>query len=503
MASGNTYTYRGRPDGLLATSTTGDTARVVPEPFYLGLVEDVIVDHFHPDYATDGFNVGAIKVRIFTVDDSKDKDLLGWADPIDTTLQEMPLIGEVVILKKVLSNFFYTRKVNIAHRLQENAMLKMNDVLNKRPSKLKTSLTGNSSRVESEQHKFGQYYKPDSRVRPLKHFEGDVIMQGRMGHSIRFGSSQIDPSSKAMAPNILLRTGQARDVEFKACTSDKIFGLILEDINNDVSSLWMTSDQVIPYEPTIVDAGSFHRSLKNAPNLYNGGSIIINSDRVVLGSKKTHILMYAQEEIYLNSFKNTSIDTDNNIILAANVDIRNMSGRNIDNIADRDYTLSVGNDITIMATKNFSLVADKIFLGSIGNDSEPMVGGISLSKWLARLILTLMGTPTSILPWTTQQTTTVPPPVPGTATAAHTLFPGVLSPDIMGGLIKLYTELVIPNSGQSIPSAFAGAPFNSGDNFVNMGNELPSIQKNNFKSGKTATVKNNSWALPDPYYRAV
>jgi hypothetical protein len=132
-----------------------------------------------------------------------------------------------------------------------------------------------------------------------------------------------------------------------------------------------------------------------------------------------------------------------------------------------------------------------------------MVGGISLSKWLARLILTLMGTPTSILPWTTQQTTVVPPPVPGTATAAHTLFPGILGPEVLTGLIKLYTELVIPNSGQSIPSAFAGAPFNSGDNFVNMGNELPSIQKNNFKSGKTATVKNNSWALPDPSYRAV
>lgn len=500
MASGNTYVYRGKLEGLLATSTTGDTARVVTEPFYLGLVVDVVLDHFHSSYK-DGYNVGAIKVRIFTVDDSIDNELLGWADPLDLTIQEMPLRGEVVILKKVLSNFFYMRKINLAHRLQENAMLNLEEVLNNRPSRLKSSVT--TRNIEPTTHQFGQYYKPDSRVRPLKHFEGDVIIQGKMGHSIRFGSSQIEPSNKGMAPNLIFRTGQAKDVEFNACTSDKIFGLILEDINNDVSSIWMTSDQVVPYEPTIRGAGSFHRSIKNAPNLYNGGSIIINSDRVVLGSKKTHILMYAQEEIYLNSFKNTSIDTDHNIVLAANLDIRNMSGRNIDNIADRDYTLSVGNDITIMATKNFSLVADKIFLGSIGDDSEPMVGGISLSKWLARLILTLMGTPTSILPWSTQKTTPVPPPVPGTATLNHTLFPGILGPDILTGLIKLYTELVIPNSGQSIPSAFAGAPFNSGDNFVNMGNELPSIQKNNFKSGKPASVKNNSWSLPDPYYRAV
>lgn len=500
MASGNTYIYRSKIEGLLATSTTGDTARVVTEPFYVGLVVDVVLDHFHSSYK-DGYNVGAIKVRIFTVDDSIDEDLLGWADPLDLTIQEMPLRGEVVILKKVLSNFLYMRKINLAHRLQENAMINLEEALNNRPSQLKSSSPSNN--IEPTTHQFGQYYKPDSRVRPLKHFEGDVLIQGRMGHSIRFGSSKMQPASEGMAPNILLRTGQARDVEINACTSDKIFGLILEDINNDVSSIWMTSDQVVPYEPTIRGAGSFHRSLKNAPNLYNGGSIIINSDRVVLGSKKTHILLYAQEEIYLNSFKNTSVDTDGNIILTANIDIRNMSGRNIDNIADRDYTLSVGNDITIVANKNFSLVADKIFLGSIGDDSEPMVGGISLSKWLARLILTLMGTPTSILPWTTQKTTPILPPIAGTAAQAHTLFPGVLSPDVTKGLIKLYTELAAVNSGQTIKVPFGGAPFNSGDNFVNMGNELPTIQKNNFKSGKAASVKNNSWALADPYYRAV
>lgn len=506
MSSGDRYAYRVKPGGILATSNSTESARAVTDPFYEGLVVDVVVDHLHPEYSKDGYNVGAIKVRIFSIHNGRDEEFLDWASPLDSTIQEFPLLGELVMIHKVRGNFFYMRKVYLAHRMQENGMLKLNEALNDRPAKLKTGAAAARDEGGPEKHKFGEYFKPDSRVRPLKHFEGDVILQGRMGNSIRFGSSQLDPSSKDMAPNILLRTGQAKNVENDACSTDKVFGLIIEDVNKDVSSLWMVTDQVIPYEPTIIDAGSFFRSIKNPPQQYDGGSIIINSDRVVLGSKKTHIMMFAHEEIYLNSFKNTSIDTDSNIILTANIDIRNLASRNIDNIADRDYTVAAGNDITMVAIKNTSIVADKIFIGSVADDYEPMVGGTSLSKWLARLILTLMGTPSAVLPWTTQKTIVVPPPVPGTATAAHTLFGGMpcqLSPEIVTGLTKLYMELAPINSGQTIPGIFAGAPFNSGDNFVNLGNELPQVEKNEFKDGKVNPIENNKWVLSESYYKVV
>jgi hypothetical protein len=506
MASGNRYVTRTKPSGLLATSTTSDSAKSVTKSYYEAIVVDVIVDHFHPQYSADGYNVGMIKVRIFSVHDGRDDELLDWAEPMDTTIQELPLLGEFVVLHKFLGNFFYMRKVNIAHRLQENSMLKLNDALNNRSKKLSSPTTSGNGEIESEPHQFGEYYKPDSRVRPLKHFEGDVLFQGRMGHSIRFGSSQIDPSSKGMAPNLILRTGQAKDVETDACTSDKIFGLILEDVNKDASSIWMTSDQVIPYEPTTINVGSFYRSIKNPPQQYDGASIILNSDRIVLGAKKTHIMMFAQEEIYLNSFKNTAVDTDSSIILTANIDIRNLASRNIDNIADNDYTISVGNNVSIIAENAISFVADKLYFGSVTGDAEPMVGGTSLSKWLARLIVTLMGTPSAVLPWVDATTTIVPLPVPGPATAAHVITPvgpGLLNPDIMAGLIRLYGELVLPNPGQSIPTAFSGAPFNSGDGFVKLGNEVPEIVENNFKTGKPTVIENNTWTLTDNYYRTV
>jgi hypothetical protein len=506
MPSSDRYAYRPSPEGFLSISSGQISARAVPDPFYEALVVEVILDQFHPQYSADGYNVGMIKIRLFTQDHSRDDSLLSWAYPMDSTIQEMPLIGELVLVNKVLGNFFYTRKVYIAHRMQENAMININELLNNRPDKLRNSIPSGEKEIGLDQHRFGKYFKPDSRVRPLKHFEGDVIIQGRMGNSIRFGSSQMEPGNKSLAPNIILRAGQAKDAETTACTSDTLFGLIIEDPDKDVSSIWMTSDQVIPFEQITKDAGSNFRSLINQPQKYDGASVLINSDRVILDAKKSHIMLFANDEIYLNSYKNISVDTDNNVILTANIDIGLYASRTVDCIADVDLRVSTGKDIYMLSMEKMSLLSSKIFIGTVDDDEEPIVGGASLSKWLARLIHVLMGNPPAVTPWTTQQATQVPPPTPGIADTAHVITPvgpGKLNPLITAGLIQLYSELVKPNSGQRTPLPFAGAPFNSNDNYVRLANDQLQIQKNEFNSGTQVEIKNNTWLLKDSYYKVI
>lgn len=508
MASGDRYAYRHAPDGFLSISSAQISARSVPDPFYEALVVDVILDQFHPQYSKDGYNVGMIKIRLFTQDHSRDNELLSWAAPMDSTIQEMPLIGELVMVNKILGNFFYSRKLFIAHRMQENAMINLNKVLNNRPAQLANTLPASKNEISLDKHSFGRYFKPDSRVRPLKHFEGDVIIQGRMGNSIRFGSSQMEPGNKSLAPNIILRAGQAKDVEKEACTSNKIFGLVIEDPDKDVSSIWMTSDQVIPFEQITKQAGSNFRSLTNQPQKYDGASILINSDRVILDAKKTHVMMFANEEIYLNSYKNTSIDTDSNIMLTANIDILLETGRNIEGVADESFRMTTGKDILTLSMEKTSLLGKKLFLGSISNDEEPIVGGASLSKWLARLILVLMGNPPQVLPWRNQMATVLPPvATPGIATLKHCVLPmGVpvsLSPEVVKGLVQLYTELAKPNVGQRAPMIFAGAPFNSVDNYVRLKNDVVQMEKNKFKSGTQTKIENNKWLLKEPYYTVI
>jgi hypothetical protein len=514
MASGDRYVYREGISGVLGSAGKTE-ARSVPNPFYEAIVVDVILDHIHPQYSkSDGYNVGAIKVRIFSTSNTRDEELLDWADPLDSTIQEMPLLGEIVILHKVLGNFFYTRKTFLAHRLNENAILNLNKAINNRFEQTKNKKISGNEELTKEKHKFGEYFKPDNRVRQLKHFEGDILFQGRMGHSIRFGSSQMDPSSKGMAPNIILRTGQGKGLEKDKTTNESIYGLILEDVNKDASSIWMTSDQVVPFEPITVNAGAFFRSILNAPQKFDKAQIILNSDRILLNAKKTHIMLFSNEEIYLNSFKRTSIDSNESIILTANLDIQHKSSRNIDNVADEDFTVLAASDISLLAGEKIALTAKKIHLGGVDNDTEPVVGGTSLSMFLARLIQAIMGlgiTPPQIPTYQSVgspvPTTIVPPVVvPGPSAAIHVITPtgpGVLSPAVIAALTALYVELVAPNPGSQKPLPFSGAPFNSNDTFIGMSNQdiSPTIVKNEFEEGEQIKTENNEWLLTDSYYK--
>jgi len=496
--SSDTIIYRRPTADLLATTGNVDAARSDQSVIYEALVVDVILDHTHPEYShRDGYNVGTIKVRIFNVNQTLDDSLLPWADPVDLTFHEMPLIGELVTLYKIRGNFFYSKKIPLARRQQENGMLNLNAALNNRGSNTLANAVANQSELSPDTHKFGEYFKPDNRIRQLKHFEGDILFQGRMGQSIRFGSSQMDPSSEGMAPNIVLRTGQGKDLEKTDISIDTVFGVLLEDVNKDASSIWMTADQVVPFEPTTLRAGSFVRSVANPPQKFDKAQVIINSDRVVLNSKKTHIMMFANEGIHLNSFKDTTIDTDNNIILTANIDIRQNASRNIENIADHDFTVHAGNEILTLAIGKTSMLSDKIYVGSVDNDKEPMVGGTSLSKFLARFILALtatkMGTPPASFLSTVNTMTHVITPTG----------PGRLAPAVVSALSALYKDLVPTNSGQKKPAAFAGAIFNSEDNFVMLANEIPKMEKNEFEPGEQIKTENNKWILTEPYYRVL
>jgi hypothetical protein len=494
--------YR-RPTGdLLATTGGQDSARGEQNPIYEGLVVDIIVDHTHPKYSkVDGYNVGAIKVRIFDVNQTLDDELLPWADPIDLTIQELPLLGELVTLFKIRGNFFYTKKIPLAHRIQENGMLKLNVALSKRGINTVSQALPSGEENTVEKHQFGNYFKPDSRVRQLKHFEGDSIIQGRMGNTIRFGSSRMDPSSDSLAPNIILRTGQGKDIEKEEISIDSVFGLIMEDINKDASSIWVVSDQVVPFNPATVQAGSFMRSVEKKPQKFDKAQIIINSDRLILNSKLTHIMLFANEGIHLNSYFDTTIDTDRHIIFTANKDIVNKASRNIESTADEDIIAYAGSDITNISIEKTSFVADKLFIGTTDDDSEPIVGGTTLSKFLARLILALTHVETAD-PKTGQHT-----PTGGPNAQIHVITPtgpGKLNPAIVTALDKLYKELQKQNPGQvKNKKDFAGAPFNSEDNFVMLVNEEPKMVLNEFKTGNQLQMKRPEWKLADPYYRVL
>jgi hypothetical protein len=211
-------------------------------------------------------------------------------------------------------------------------------------------------------------------------------------------------------------------------------------------------------------------------------------------------MLLSNDEIYLNSYHRTSIDTDESLHLTANIDIIGKSGRNIEYSADSDFNINVGGQYRSIVRGNTSFLSDKIFIGSSSDNSEPMVGGTSLSIFLARLITALMGTPLNIrsqIPLNPR--IRLPRSIStGIATTSHVITPmgpGVLNPQITTALITLYNEL----SARS----FSGSPFSSQDNFVNLRNENALVELNGFKEGEQVETENSQWILSEQYYRVV
>jgi hypothetical protein len=439
---------------------------------YEAIVSDVILDHTHPKYSrVDGFNIGAVRVRILNYTQNVSDKLLPWADPIDSTVQEYPLIGEMVSLTKIRGNFFYTKKVPIARRIQENAFLKLNDALSERSSNTLSKALREQTETIVESHKFGDYYRPDSRVRPLKHFEGDTIFQGRMGQSIRFGSSKLDPSSDSLAPNIILRAGQGKGLEEQRISITTVFGVMLEDVNKDPSSIWMVSDQVVPLEPATINAGSFVRSIKTPPQIFDKAQVIVNSDRVILNSRKNSIMLFSAAGINLNSFEDITADTDGNVLFTANQEMSIRVGKSINLMADENIINTAGNSLLFSSQEKASILSKKIFIGSVENESQPMVGGTALAAALTELVRIL-----------SQSTILVTTPAG----------PGTLSTPVRNALNQFITNTLKSNNN---------ALFNSKSNFVSLQNEKITVETNNFKNGSIKEVELNDWVLTKQYYR--
>ena len=164
----------------------------------------------------------------------------------------------------------------------------------------------------------------DGEFRGLQTFEGDYILEGRFGNSIRFGSTNksgnvdlspwsTNPVELASNPIILLSNKH----NFKLPDSE----LNVENINLDGSSIYLTSDQSIPLNIGNVALSSITNPINISD--YTSPQVIINADRTIISSKldeilmfgKTGIELYSQGPIYMQSANVGLTMQDNQIYL--------------------------------------------------------------------------------------------------------------------------------------------------------------------------------------------
>ena len=110
----------------------------------------------------------------------------------------------------------------------------------------------------------GRYFKIREDVRPLRPYEGDVILEGRFGNSIRFGSTIDNSNEGTYHPNkwsnegnigdpiTIIRNGQ------KGHKQGESYEHILENINADDSSIYLcTNQQISNFIPASINGDSY------------------------------------------------------------------------------------------------------------------------------------------------------------------------------------------------------------------------------------------------------
>lgn len=224
-------------------------------------------DKSHADYSW----IGRIKARGVFSQNKAPMAELTWILPLETGLKEFPLVNENVVIVKYINNVYYTRRINSRNFLNNSADFRTEPRYgagNRLSKSNCPNLVGarNPSNISTASNQFGQYlgkyFKANNRVRPLKHFEGDTILESRFGSSIRFGCYEDDPnidvgtnqgngddySGNLGNPMIIIRNRQ----RVKFGEEGKYSHTIMEDINRDGSSIHITSGKTISkYNPTL------------------------------------------------------------------------------------------------------------------------------------------------------------------------------------------------------------------------------------------------------------
>ena len=318
--------------GLEQIITGGSTSVGGSKPPFISVrVQDIVLDDTHPEFENVGEwnGIGTIFYEDTKNPISGSEGKFRTAKPALSNTKQFPLINETVYIFALPSpdtqatnqsdNPLYFSPINIWNSQHHNALPNGVNLPENQQDDYEKTDSGQTVRRtnDSTEINLGQTFIERANINPLLPFEGDVIQEGRWGNSIRFGSTvngrnNWSETGENGDPITIIRNGEDPN------NGDDGWIPVIEDINNDISSIWMASTQQIPLEA----ASSIYNSYSSppeTPNQYAGSQIIINSDRVILNSKTDHIMLSSAKSVSLNAVDSVNIDTKEHIVDADSI----------------------------------------------------------------------------------------------------------------------------------------------------------------------------------------
>jgi hypothetical protein len=278
-------------------------------------VKSIVLDSSHPRFEELGGWKALGTIEIFSNNTSN------IIRPLNPNIKNFPLINETVYVIDGLGiqgangtfsvpNRYYITTLGIWNHPHHNAY--PFNILPP-PSQDKSyeqTEVGSPNQVSDQPTEIylGKTFKERANIHPLLPFEGDIIYEGRWGNSIRLGSTVQNTANNWSStgtdgdPIIIIRNGQGTQ-------NDEGWIPVVENIDIDDTSIYLTSTQQIPLKAASTSYVSYTSNPPLSPNAYIGPQIILDSGRLVFNSYSDHILLSSAKSINLNSQESVNIDT--------------------------------------------------------------------------------------------------------------------------------------------------------------------------------------------------
>lgn len=232
-------------------------------------VKDIILNEGHPEFKNFGYNdsIGTIYFTKLNDNTPLEKNWAGLnniARPFFSFIKNYPLINEIVLLfptydKSIYggggSTNYYLPNLNVWNHPHHNALPSLKGIKKKTTKddyeQTENGLTLRMVEDEGTDIFLGDYFNEQLNTKPLFPYEGDTIIEGRFGNSIRFGSTNfsdkipennknpwsLSDTSKTGDPITIIRNGQTEETDEKGWIHTN------EEINGDASSIYLCSNQ--------------------------------------------------------------------------------------------------------------------------------------------------------------------------------------------------------------------------------------------------------------------
>ena len=256
------------------------------------------------------------------------------AYPFDKNNITYPIVGETIIIVEIAnSNYWLPYSVsqipNYREDIKVSQTTKEKDILtpdssdkNKNYSEIKSTHTTGEKKTESEASK--SQYKKNENIKFLKPKEGDTIISGRVGNTIRFSEFFLTEDGKTSSPGIYIRNKQNPSLD-----NEKLGTLVEEDINKDGTSIYLTSNKSkIPFKETIKKQKVAFKDFPSSDKL-KGDQFYLNSDRIILSAKASEFIIFGKGNTGVITDGRFTIDADKEIYAHTNKDIILHTNKNI------------------------------------------------------------------------------------------------------------------------------------------------------------------------------